>query len=107
MIDRGRSHQQSDASHLSRRYSIEADVTVPGGRAMIEILAWEHSNQVILRVEAPSLAKADLRGANLVQALLSGKELQHAALIQADLRGADLCGADLADADLRGANLRD
>ena len=53
---------------------------------------------------------ADLTGANLVGAILTGANLWGANLRDADLRGANLCGAnlyraDLEDADLTGANL--
>ena len=50
--------------------------------------------------------RADLRGADLSDAYLSGAYLSGADLSDADLRGAYLRGADLRDADLRGAYLR-
>jgi uncharacterized protein YjbI with pentapeptide repeats len=51
----------------------------------------------------PDLSKADLRGANLSEALLT--HLRGANLSEALLTGADLCWANLGGADLRGANL--
>ena len=56
------------------------------------------------------LRKEDLRGANFRQALLSGEDLHGANLSQTDLRGAylrgaNLYGADLSKADLGQANL--
>src|SRR5574343_130019 len=49
--------------------------------------------------------RANLSGANLRCANLSGANLIDANLRCADLRGANLSGANLIDADLRGANL--
>jgi hypothetical protein len=51
-------------------------------------------------------AKANLRGAILSGANLSGANLRGAILSGANLRGANLRGANLSEADLRGANLR-
>ena len=55
--------------------------------------------------------KADLRGANLIDANLidanlRGADLSDANLIDANLRGADLSDANLSGANLRGADLR-
>ena len=47
-----------------------------------------------------NLCDADLRGANLCDANLSGASLRDANLSNADLRGADLFGADLSGAEL-------
>ena len=49
--------------------------------------------------------KADLSGANLRKANLSGADLSGANLSGADLSGANLSGANLSGADLSGANL--
>ncbi|MDU9039964.1 pentapeptide repeat-containing protein [Pseudomonas corrugata] len=49
--------------------------------------------------------RADLSGANLSDAYLSGANLSDANLRGAYLRGANLSGANLSDAYLRGANL--
>ena len=49
--------------------------------------------------------KADLSGADLRWANLSGADLREADLYRANLSGADLSGADLRVADLKGANL--
>jgi len=49
------------------------------------------------------LRGADLTGADPRDAYLRGADLRGADLTDADLRGADLTGADLTDADLRGA----
>ncbi len=49
---------------------------------------------------------ADLRGADLRDAVLRGANLQGAKLRDADLQCADLRGADLSEANLWGANLR-
>ena len=54
-----------------------------------------------------NLFGANLRGANLSDADLRGANLRGANLSDADLRGADLSGANLRGADLSGANLRD
>ncbi len=56
--------------------------------------------------EKADLSGADLRGAYLSGADLSGADLRVAYLSGADLRGADLRGADLRGADLSGADLR-
>jgi len=53
-----------------------------------------------------SLSGADLSGANLSKADLSGANLRGATLRRADLSGANLSGANLHGANLRGANLR-
>jgi len=50
--------------------------------------------------------RADLRGADLREADLSGADLRGAYLCEADLRGADLRGTYLSGADLSGADLR-
>ena len=52
------------------------------------------------------LTGADLREAELTGANLSGANLREAELTGANLRGADLTGADLCGANLSGANLR-
>ena len=52
-------------------------------------------------------SRADLRGANLIDANLRGANLIGANLRDANLRGADLRGANLRGADLRGADLID
>jgi uncharacterized protein YjbI with pentapeptide repeats len=53
-----------------------------------------------------NLMHAELRRATLTVANLSGAALRHADLSRANLAEANLGGADLTDADLRGANLR-
>jgi hypothetical protein len=53
----------------------------------------------------PSGSRADLYGADLSRADLSGANLYGADLSIADLSGANLYGADLSRADLSGANL--
>ena len=52
------------------------------------------------------LSVANLSGANLRGADLSGANLKRADLSGADLRGANLKWADLSEGDLRGANLK-
>ncbi len=52
------------------------------------------------------LSGANLSGANLCSADLSGADLRSANLRSADLSSADLSGADLRSADLRSADLR-
>ena len=52
------------------------------------------------------LSRADLSGAALMIADLSGADLSRANLMIADLSGADLRGAVLSRANLRGADLR-
>ena len=52
-----------------------------------------------------NLLDADLRGANLLGANLRGANLRGANLLDADLRGANLLGANLRGANLRGADL--
>ena len=52
-----------------------------------------------------NLRGADLSGADLREADLSGADLSGADLREADLSGADLSGADLSEADLSGADL--
>ena len=54
-----------------------------------------------------NLSGANLRDANLSGANLSGANLSDANLRDANLSGANLSDADLRDADLRGANLSD
>ena len=50
-------------------------------------------------------AKADLRGAKLLNKTLSGANLSGANLEKADLDGSDLTKADLSNSNLRGASL--
>lgn len=50
-------------------------------------------------------AKADLRGAKLLNKSLSGANLSGANLEKADLDGSDLSKADLSNSNLRGASL--
>lgn len=59
-----------------------------------------HTGAVLHRVDADTLIRAELRGANLSYADLRGADLS-----DADLRGIDLRGADLADASISGADL--
>jgi hypothetical protein len=61
---------------------------------------------VVLRtVDADTLSRADLPGANLTRANLPGAKLSGANLFGADLSGAKLFGADLSGANLTGAKL--
>ncbi len=55
--------------------------------------------------ELVEINRANLCGANLIDANLCGANLCGANLIDANLCGANLCGANLIDANLRGANL--
>jgi uncharacterized protein YjbI with pentapeptide repeats len=81
---------------------------------MIEI-CHRKSRRVLRRVDADTLAGANLSGARLWDADLSGQDLRGAnlagaRLMRADLRGANFQGAELryanlSEADLRGANL--
>lgn len=78
--------------------------------AAIEIKHRE-SGEVLLRVEAASLAKSDLAGADLNGADLAGADLSGASLLNARMRGADLRGARLVNAvmsqvDLQAADCR-
>src|SRR5574343_665350 len=69
-------------------------------KEMIEIKTF--NGEVIFTLDAESLRKADLHGANLYRADLRGTNLY-----RADLRGTNLSRANLSGANLRGANLRD
>ena len=62
---------------------------------MIEI-KHRRTGEILKKVDANSLMRADLREANLYEADLYG----------ADLYGANLCGANLCRANLRGTDLR-
>ena len=55
--------------------------------------------------EFDSLAGADLTGADLSEAIMSGVNLSGSDLFEADLCGADLSGANLSEADLSKADL--
>jgi len=57
--------------------------------------------------KAMDLSGANLCGANLVEAYLSGVDLRRANLARADLVGAYLAGANLSEADLARSFLRD
>ena len=59
-----------------------------------------------LAVRLAVKAKANLSGADLSDADLSGAYLRGAYMSEANLSGADLRGADLSDANLSGADLR-
>lgn len=63
------------------------------------------SGRVLMTVEADTLERANLSGAYLIHAELSGMNLAGAMLPYANLSGARLSCANLAGADLRGANL--
>ena len=68
------------------------------------------TGETIIEIDANTLYRADLSGAdlsraNLYRADLSGADLYRADLSGADLSGADLSGANLYRADLSGANL--
>ncbi len=65
---------------------------------MTEIFGRE-DGRVLLRLDGPSLERADLR-----RAILGGADLAGARLTGADLSGAYLAGSDLRNADLTGAN---
>lgn len=70
------------------------------------------AGKTILKYNADSLFKADLRnadlrGANLRMEFLRNADLRGAKLSGADLEGADLMGADLRWADLDYANLKE
>jgi hypothetical protein len=71
---------------------------------MVEI-RHKDTGDVLLRVEADTLERANLDGANLESADLAGLTLRGARLHGANLSCAQLEGATLADADLRGAEL--
>jgi uncharacterized protein YjbI with pentapeptide repeats len=58
--------------------------------------AWQKQNEGV---------RADLREADLKEAILTGVHLAEATLARADLRGANLTRADLCKAILRGAAL--
>ena len=64
-----------------------------------------HEHAQWIKSEGKSGKRADLRGADLSWADLTGAVLRGADLTGADLRGADLSWADLTGADLRGADL--
>jgi hypothetical protein len=84
---------------------------------MFEIKAKQDRNikeepRVLCSVEAPSLHKANLRGAGLRDADLCGQDLREADLrgaylVDADLREANLCDANLAGAWVTGARFWD
>jgi uncharacterized protein YjbI with pentapeptide repeats len=92
-------------------------VLLPLALGIIEITHRRSRDVVLIRVEADSLAEADLSGAFLLGADLTGMQctgasfrnakLARATFHEADLRGADLRGADLRGATLSGADLSD
>ena len=63
-------------------------------------------NMLPFPAEYEIVTTADLSGANLIEANLSGADLSGTDLIEANLSGANLRGANLARACLRGANLK-
>jgi len=65
------------------------------------------SSKTTIKKAIEEKSDANLRGADLSYADLSGANLRGADLSDADLSGANLRGADLSDADLSGANLSD
>ena len=65
----------------------------------------ENTGELLARIEAESLACADLRDMRLEDADLRGADLSHARMELADLVGADLSSAVLAGAYLQGAHL--
>ena len=69
---------------------------------------WEEMRAVLSGADlrGADLHYAVLSGANLLNAVLRGADLHRAVLSGADLRGADLRDADLSEADLRDADLR-
>jgi len=73
-------------------------------RLMVEIKE-KISGKILLAVDADTLRRSDLKGANLVQARLKDAELAGANLREADLTYADLTAANLKEAELTGANL--
>ncbi|WP_433612479.1 pentapeptide repeat-containing protein [Prescottella agglutinans] len=92
---------ESDASVLT-------GLDVAGHRERVNVLLLEVSE--LTRAALPG-RRRNHRGADLMGAKLSGKDLRGANLrgawlIGADLRGADLRVADLIGADLRGADVR-
>jgi uncharacterized protein YjbI with pentapeptide repeats len=90
-------------------------VLLPLALGIIEITHRRSKDVVLIRVQADSLAEADLSGAFLLGADLTGMQcaganfrdakLVRATFHEADLRGADLRGADLSGATLSGADL--
>ncbi len=88
----------------------EVIFALEGARTVLELVTAAYKAK-------KSLRDADLRGADLSDAVLSDADLRGADLSDAvlsdavlrgaDLRGAVLSGADLSDADLRDADLRD
>jgi hypothetical protein len=86
-------------------YSIKLGLTVKAAFSVRADLRDADLRDAVLRVA--DLRDADLLGADLSDADLRGADLSDADLSDAVLRGADLSDADLRDADLRDADLRD
>ena len=85
-------------------------VLLPLALGIIEITHMRSRDVILARIDADTLAGADLSGAFLLGAQLSGMlcagtSFRNANLTRAELREADLSGADLRGADLSGANL--
>ena len=101
---------------VCRRMAIDlgvAEMTPYGLRLKSSVIVAIHKwiSEAGIEFSAQTLQCADLRGADLVGAILEdaslvGANLKDAKLTDADLRRANLWGADLTDADLRRANLR-
>lgn len=85
-------------------------VLLPLAFGIIEITHRRSKDVILMRVQADTLAGADLSGAFLLGAEMTGRccagaSFREANLSRACLQEADLCGADLRGADLRGATL--
>ena len=74
-------------------------------KAMPVQILHRYTDAVLKSIVADNLCEADLRGADLCYAYLSGANLSEADLREANLSGAYLSGANLSEADLREANL--
>ena len=79
-------------------------------QAQLARAALRGSNLLKVNLSGSNLWHADLRGANLTDANLSWANLRYtnlreAILIDANLSGANLIGADMREADMRGAYL--
>ncbi len=95
--------RKSQGSTQENQASAEPPHQAPDIRAILTVLGrrdHKHENQRI------DLAEADIHGARLGRAALTGAYLSGADLTGADLHEADLSGAELWHSDLRGAHLR-
>src|SRR5262249_40490081 len=99
------SHGEADRRRGAAARDRRRGPALTGGPAMMTICE-RKTGRILHRVDAHTLAGADLAGAHLRRANLQGANLARANLQRAYLRGADLSAANLRRANLRGADLR-